>query len=120
MLVRPRTLGIIWPWDPETIWPWDVFIPGAIAKKVAMKKATETIATPALTPPAPQTEAKLKTWTLEDLWEAINQKQQAFIESGGTAVGMTSTTSQAFPWWLVICTALAATAIGIRMAARRT
>lgn len=112
MLVRRSTVGYVWPWDPGWVWPWDILWPSRLEK-------VTTIPTPDLTPPAPITEAKLKSWTLEDIWEAIAREREAGIKDSGKAAGTPPAPATPFPWWLVICAALAAGAIGIRVAARR-
>lgn len=118
MLVRRRTLGFIWPGDPEWIWPWDS--QETVALKMRLRQVKSVLP---LTPPAPQTEAKMKTWTPADIFEATAQRRQVAIEdaAGGSGAGAGDGTPQAqsFPWWIVICAALGAGAIGIRLATRR-
>lgn len=96
--------GLIWPWQTEFIWPWDV-ITGEAAKKGALIKAMRTIPLPSTAPPAPQTEAKMRTWTPEDIAEAQAQQTIAYeatmkaTADGGAAAPVGE---EKFPWTAVL------------------
>ncbi len=48
----------------------------AAAQYVGLADTPQVVQSPrAILPPAPQTEAKLTTWTIDDLWEAGAQRQ---------------------------------------------
>jgi len=117
MLVPRKSLGYIWPWDPEWIWPWELLNPETIRRKQALLEVT----TPKLTPAAPTTAAKMRSWTPEDITEAFAARREQYIESAGAGtntVGLAPQPAQTFPWWLLVCAALAAGAIGIQLARR--
>ena len=64
----PSNLGAVWSLDPAWLWcrMWS-------GEEECLAERTPLLALPP-TPPAPQTEARMRTWTPEDLWEAERQR----------------------------------------------
>lgn len=101
---------MIWPWDPEWMWPFE---PAEVRQR---KLAMRTITPPVSAPPAPQTEEKLRTWTPEDMFEAIRQqyvaRSQAPIyqlpQAGQSQGGASGDSRAAGNLWLWIAAGLGA------------
>jgi hypothetical protein len=79
-------LGIVQNWFTDAFLPW--ITPELLTPQQRAALEVRNI-------PAPQTEAKMRTWTLDDLWEAIAQRGQVsqyILASGmpGSTVGSES------------------------------
>ena len=113
---------MIWPWDPGWVWPWEPFITGKSGAELWRVRNEPQLPMPKLSPPAPQTEAKMRTWTPEDLWEALAQYRAGWAAGLAQSAQLTPPTSspqqKSAATWLWVAAGLAALALMLLAAGR--